>query len=159
MDANGSYAVIYISAKQIVTCSSCHKNQTSCRHVNYLLSVIESFKSTQEDLPSTLQRFASVMQLKDLESVTSNVCNFQPSRRSCKSIPFNLPASLGKVTCLPYSERFNLVDSVAHLLPTDTDTQCPKCIQAMWTSNVFFDHNATIVLPNQLLKAKGKQPL
>ena len=158
MDANGSYAVIYISAKQIITCSSCHKNQTSCKHVNYLLSVIESCNNTQEDLPSTLEPFANLMQSTDPvnESATSDVRTFQPSHTSRKSIPFCLPESMAKVTCLPYLERFNLIDNVAHLVPTDTDTHCPKCVQAMWTSDVYFDHNATIVTNNQLFKAKGR---
>lgn len=156
MDANGSYAVIYISAKQIITCSSCHKNQTSCKHVNYLLSVIESCCNTQEDLPSALELFADLTQSKDLESTTSDVRTFQPSHTSHKSIPFCLPESLTKITCLPYLERFNLVAEVAHLVPTDTDTRCPKCVQAMWSSDVYFDHNATIVTNNQLFKAKGR---
>lgn len=155
VNTNGSYAVVYISAKQIITCSSCHKNQTSCKHVNCLLSVIESCSNTQEDLPNALELFADLVHSKDLESTTSDVHTFQPSHTSRKSIPFCLPESLTKVTSLPYLERFNLVDNVAHLIPTDTDTHCPKCVQAMWTSDVYFDHNATIVTNNQLFKAKG----
>ena len=156
MNANGSYAVIYVSAKQIITCSSCHRNQTSCKHVNYLLSVIESCSSTHEDIPSALELFTSLMQSTDRESTTSDVRTYQPSHTSRKSIPFCLPESLTKVICLPYFERFNFVDDVAHLVPTDTDTQCPKCAQAMWTSDAYFDHNATIVTNNQLFKAKGR---
>ncbi len=156
VNANGSYAVIYISAKQIITCSSCHRNQTSCKHVNYLLSVIESCSSTHEDVPGALELFASLMQSTDHDSTISDVRTYQPSHTSRKSIPFCLPENLTKVICLPYFERFNFVDDVAHLVPTDTDNQCPKCTQAMWTSDVYFDRNATVVTSNQLFKAKGR---
>ena len=116
VNTNGSYAVVYISAKQIITCSSCHKNQTSCKHVNCLLSVIESCSNTQEDLPNALELFADLVHSKDLESTTSDVHTFQPSHTSRKSIPFCLPEGLTKVTSLPYFERFNWVDNVAHLV-------------------------------------------
>ena len=108
VNAGGSYAVIYISPKQIITCASCHRDRTSCKHVLPLSSLIDSCLSAQEDIPSALQPFASLLQSAEVESAALGTCEFQPSHVSRKSIPFSLPAHLSTILCLPYSERFNL---------------------------------------------------
>ena len=157
VDANGSYAVLCISNKQKVMCSSssCHHSQITCRHIQQLLTVIESCLTSQEDVLSALLPFATLLQSRGLVPTLSDTPTFQPSHRSRRNIPFNLPDYLSNVLCVSYADRFRLVDGVAQLTPNDLESICCNCSQSAW-GNAVFDYDATIVTSNQLFKAKGK---
>ena len=147
--------MLYISNKQRVTCSSssCHHNQSTCKHIQHLLSVIDSCVSSQEDIPSTLLPFAILLRSKEVVSTSPDANIPQLSHRSWRNIPFNLPESLSHVLCLPYTDRFSLVDGVAQLTPANTSSCC-KCSLSAW-SGAALHYHATIVTFNQLFKAKG----
>ena len=157
IDAEGSYAVLYISNKQRVTCSSnlCHYNKLACKHIEQLLAVINSCISSQEDIPSPLLPFATLLRSKFEDivptSLSASIC--QSSHRSRKNIPFSVPGWLSHVLRLSYADRFGIVDGVAQLTPATTFSNCSVCSQSAW--NVTLHYHATIVTFNQLFKAKG----
>ena len=99
VDANDSYTVLYVSNKQRVTCSNsaCHHNQSTCKHIQHLLSVIDSCVSLQEDIPSTLPPFATLLRSKEIVSTSPEANVPQLSHRPCRNIPFNLLECLSLV--------------------------------------------------------------
>ena len=155
IDANGSYAVLYISNKQRVMCSSslCHYNKLACKHIEQLLAVIDGCVSSQEDIPSPLLPFAILLHSKDAASTSLSASICQSPHRSWRNIPFSVPGWLSHVLCLPYADRFIIVDGVAQLTPTSTCSNCSTCSQCVWNAVLHYD--ATIVTFNQIFKAKG----
>lgn len=159
--AEGSYGIVYISSSLDITCATCRFGKTSCKHIKHLSSVITD-EQMQPELPDSLQTFSSVLKqsvnLTRLNLVTAKHGNprYTIPCISTKQIPFTIPSHLSVVLTLQsLSERFNISDNVASLIPEDTSSPCQHCAQASWDSPIC-DLNSVIVTGNQLIRAKGQ---
>lgn len=142
VQVNDSFGVVCIG-HQGIYCATCR----NCKHVDHLVKVLQEI-AAEEMLP----QFKPFADFKP-KDVKPSVCI---KAVSDQIIPFNLPRHLQQSVMDDYSKRFNLIDGVAHLIPSlgSCPLACSLC-GGSWSEEVFLAQDVFLVAHHCCYPAKG----
>lgn len=132
-------------------CTTCKKSQ--CLHVTHLKEVIEDTSDGGKDMLPGIEPFAD-LQSEQKAAKPQNLIR----TISTNKISFDLPINLRSVLLMDHSQRFNIVDGVAQLVPLLPVGALP-CLQCYandnWSEDIFLYQENFIVTLQRCIPAKG----
>lgn len=150
IDVDGKYGVVCLGS-QGMFCTSC-RHSTSCTHISFLKNYIESCSQDQVDPGPELQKF-----------IDFEVPSYKQKAPSIKKSPTALSGKLISFSPSPFSrecfkkdhtERFNMANGIAYLIPAATPA-CLQCgAQNLWSAPCM-DESTFLVTPLCCYKAEG----
>ena len=151
VNVDNDYGVLCLSNNSTF-CSTCKHHSSNCKHIRYLLNIIE--RSTVDDLPPQLELFApcKAPRIQQSNSVIKTI--------SKRKIPFYLSNSMKQCLKADYSKRFNIQHGIAHFHPPLPATSvCPDCaVPNSWGTELTLTKKAFLVTPQCCYPAEGIKP-
>lgn len=145
---NGSLGVVCLTT-QGPRCATCNQCQSKCKHISYLQEIIQDNDEELELSPrlKMFQQFApsNPKAEHDMKTISKNI------------IPFNLSLNMIASVKRDYSQRFNICNGIASLIPAmPSSSHCPTCnCEDSWSEVIYLAEEAFLVTPMCCYPAKG----